>query len=449
MNIFARITGRKNRVQRIQQPGFQRSSSPPAFLKCSTRICLAFLGVLTIVYLKALLSFFAVDQSLERIPNETRIQAQREPRFDNEVAQIIDDNEKPIIGVASTITGCGEDPFVDGAAVLKYNLDILSQRPEAKFRYKNYVFYHPNATSCVLPLKDLGYTLLERPTPVKVEEIGGDGGLRERISTNGCCGEKELIKLEAFRLTDHPLVIHLDLDVIIPKPLDDVLDFMLNPRKYKRSPDLLKKIPIMWPDKHIPDNIHFMFTKDYGMVAPRRSDKPYQGGFFVIKPNVEAYKEFVDIVKSGNYNVKKGWGDKVGPFYGGMTIQGLFPYYFEYIRGGISLELNRCKINNMNDNPYLKRDNGKEVCRTNEDKCENCQSTNPDDVITFHFTICQKPWNCLGFNHNHDTQRLCRDMNQKWYELRSGLEASWGRNGTGQGSYKFDRYKGYCTTSGK
>ncbi len=261
--------------------------------------------------------------------------------------------------------------------------------------------------------------------------------------------QKELIKLEAYKLTDHPLVIHLDLDVIVPKPLDDVLDFMLNPRKYKRSPDLLQKIPIMWPDKRIPDNIHFMFTKDYNTVAPRRADKPYQGGFFVIKPSVETYMEFVDIVKSGNYNVEKGWGDKVGPFYGGMTVQGLFPYYYEYIRDGISVELNRCKINNMNDNPYLKRKNGNEICRTNEDKCENCQFTNPDDVITFHFTICQKPWSCLRFHRNLETQKLCRDMNQKWYEYRSALEASWGRSGRGQGSYKFDRYKGYCATSGR
>lgn len=261
--------------------------------------------------------------------------------------------------------------------------------------------------------------------------------------------QKELIKLEAYRLTEYPIVIHLDLDVIIAKPMDDVLDFMMNPKRYKNSPELLSKIPIMWPEKEIPDDISFLFTKDYNVVAPRRADKPYQGGFFAIKPSLETYKDFVDIVRSGNYDVKKGWGKKVGPFYGGMTVQGLFPWYYEYVRPGISVELNRCKYNNMNDNPYLEHEKRGKRCRTNEEECEDCRRTNADDIVTFHFTICQKPWNCLSLHKNNSESVLCREMNQKWYQYRSELEASWGRSGLGSGTYKVDRYKGYCSTMGK
>lgn len=108
--------------------------------------------------------------------------------------------------------------------------------------------------------------------------------------------------------------------------MDDVLDFMLNPKRFKESPELLAKIPIMWPnktDKIIPDDISLLFTKDYNVVAPKRSDKPFQGGFFMIKPNLDTYNEFINIVRSGDYDIKKGWGNKVGPFHGGMTIQGL------------------------------------------------------------------------------------------------------------------------------
>lgn len=99
------------------------------------------------------------------------------------------DDGKITIGVASTVTGCGSDPFVDGAAVLKYSFDVHSKSEGSKFKYKHYIMYHPDARECVLPLEALGYTLLERPTPIKVEDIRGDGGLRERIVTNGCCGE--------------------------------------------------------------------------------------------------------------------------------------------------------------------------------------------------------------------------------------------------------------------
>lgn len=260
--------------------------------------------------------------------------------------------------------------------------------------------------------------------------------------------QKELIKLEAYRLTEHPIVIHLDLDVIIHKPMDDVLDFMMNPKRYKNSPELLSKIPIMWPEKDIPDDISLLFTKDYNVVAPRRRDKPYQGGFFVIKPSVKTYNEFVEIVLSGDYNVLKGWGNKVGPFYGGMTIQGLLPWYYEYVRPGISVELNRCRYNNMNDNPNIERENFIR-CRTNEEECEDCRHTSSDNIFTFHFTICQKPWHCLRLKKNHTDSALCREMHGKWYELRSELEASWGRNKIGPGSYYLDHYKGYCSYFGK
>lgn len=219
-------------------------------------------------------------------------------------------NNRITIGVASTITGCESDLFIDGAAVMKYSLEKQSRNANSKFNYKSYIFYHPSAKKCALPLKDLGFTLLERQTPVRVEEIEGDD-LRERIVGSGCCGEKELIKLEAFRLTEHPVVIQLDLDVIINKPMDDVLDFMINPEPYKKSPAMLAKIPIMWPQNEIPDDISLIFTKDYNVVAPKRHDKPYQGGFFVIKPSLQTYNEFLDIVRKGDYDFKKGWGNKV------------------------------------------------------------------------------------------------------------------------------------------
>jgi hypothetical protein len=101
-----------------------------------------------------------------------------------------DDDATVTIGVASTVTGCGSDHFVDGAAVLKYSLDKhrKSHKNNSKYKYKSYIMYHPDATECVLPLQNLGYILLERPTPVNIDEIQGQD-LRERIANNGCCGE--------------------------------------------------------------------------------------------------------------------------------------------------------------------------------------------------------------------------------------------------------------------
>lgn len=352
------------------------------------------------------------------------------------------------IGVASTVTGCGTDPFVDGAAVLQYSLNRHSTE---RYNYKMYILYHPSAYECVAPLSTLGFTLLERPTPIDVQDIRGDGGLKERITQTGCCGEKELIKLEAYTLVDHPIIVHMDLDVLVLKPMDDVIDFMLDPTSYQPggpNESKLTTLPLMWPQQDIPNEITLLFTKDYNVVAPRRVDKPYQGGFFMIKPNMDTYEEFRQIILEGNYDVKSGWGKKVGPFHGGMTIQGLLPWYHEYLHRGTSVELNRCVYNNMSDRPVLERPNGMQICRTNEDHCEDCRYRPIDEIVTFHYTICQKPWKCLRNQSDRPDFALCRNMNQEWYNYRSQLETSWGRSGHGLGTYQTDRYFGYCTHMG-
>lgn len=227
--------------------------------------------------------------------------------------------------------------------------------------------------------------------------------------------------------------------------MDDVIDFMLHPKSVEVPNE---NLPLMWPDQPIPDDIQLLFTKDYNMVGPKRPDKPYQGGFFMIKPSLGVYNEFVSIVKEGDYHTKGGWGKKVGPFYGGMTIQGLLPYYYEHLHPGHAVELNRCVYNNMSDNPMLERKNGEKRCRTDQDACEDCRFRRKEDVATFHFTICQKPWSCLKYQHQKDTFQLCREMNHEWYVYRSELEQSWGRSGRGEGELKADHYLGYCRHGG-
>lgn len=84
-----------------------------------------------------------------------------------------------IIGWAVTITGCGSDALTDGAAVLKHSIHSASIEG-GKYDYKMYVIYHPEGEACVLPLKDLGYQLIRRETPVAVSDIQGKF-LRKKI----------------------------------------------------------------------------------------------------------------------------------------------------------------------------------------------------------------------------------------------------------------------------
>ncbi len=345
------------------------------------------------------------------------------------------------IAYVASVTGCGSDSsLVDGAAVLKHSIHLSSiQNGIGRYDYKMYAIVTPEAMSCAAPLARIGYTIIQRDTPVAVDDIQGDF-LRGRIQSNGCCGEKELIKFEAYTLTHHPLVVHLDLDVLVLKPLDNLFDLMLG----KRPADMSA---IMWKDQPLPERIDAVFTRDYNMVPPTRKYKPVQGGFLVLRPSMETYNEIVEIVKKGDFIEGKGWGGVMGLFYGSMTFQGLIPYYYDVIKPGYAVELHRCIYNNMCDNPRDKptvNDVVHGTCRDGRDDCEDCRSQPIEDIVTVHYTLCQKPWLCIPHDQDQIQHRLCRKLHNEWFRIRSSLEKSWGRSGFGSGQYEKDQFYGFC-----
>lgn len=112
-------------------------------------------------------------------------------------APVNDLSQAITIGFAVTVTGCGSDPITEGAAVLKHSIHLASVHGNlgGRYNYQMYAIYHPDGEQCAAPLKDLGYILVKRETPVAVKDIEGEF-LRNNIEKNGCCGEKELVKLE-------------------------------------------------------------------------------------------------------------------------------------------------------------------------------------------------------------------------------------------------------------
>lgn len=319
-------------------------------------IIVAFTTCILLAYLVALYTVFstppatvAENGSLE--PPVPPNAGQREQEKNSPAHQHSLEETKPkspagvTIGFAVTITGCGSDPITEGAAVLKHSVHLASVHGNTggRYDYKMYAIYHPDGKSCALPLKDLGYEMIERETPVAVQDIKGDF-LRQNIEKNGCCGEKELVKLEAYTLTQHPAVVHLDLDTLVLKPMDALFDWMLvDPNDLKSEYDT-SDIPIMWSDMEKPSTVNAFFTRDCkffillglassvllpydnlslfclsrtdNMVGPTRKYKPVQGGLLILRPDKKVYDEFVAIIKEGDFSQKGGWGGKVGPFYG-------------------------------------------------------------------------------------------------------------------------------------
>ncbi|GAB5031602.1 Hypothetical protein NocV09_00601550 [Nannochloropsis oceanica] len=274
--------------------------------------------------------------------------------------------------VAYVISVTADGPYMDGAAVLAHSIRKAST--DSKYGIDLIAMVHPNVTTSRAALMRAGWKVLERDIPLDINEIQGDY-LRERIAKNGCCGATELLKLYAWRLTDYHRVVHLDMDSLLLQPLDELFDL---------------------------SGKDFLYTCDYGMMTRGSKACPVQGGFLILKPNEEDFKRLVNTVKLGDFRAGSAWGgEHIGWYWGGMTIQGLLPYYFHKLTDPTrAKEVDRCVYNNMFDNP-------------------ECKNASIPMIKNVHFTVCQKPWTCT----THAKNAACTPFMEKWFQLRRELES--------------------------
>lgn len=358
---------------------------------------------------------------------------------------------KITIAYAVTVTSCKKKQLVmDGASVLQHSIHLATTSKTnntkgadgSNYDYQMVAFVHPDGVDCIGILKTLNYTVHIKSVPFALDHIRG--GYKAWANRTGCCGEKEWLKLYAYTLTQFPVVVHLDLDCLILKPLDDLFDVMITntsaSHEHKaRAAAARERIPAMWTHgRDMPDRIDAFFTRDYGMIQIPGRRKPHQigvqGGFLVIRPSQAVFDEYIDIILEGNYTERNGWGDTLGygGYYGAGTIQGLAAMYYSHLRPKSAVELNRCIYNNMVDSPYPRKYDEKpefqnmteRPCITLEETCDDCRKTNIADIVTIHLTNCQKPWNCAAKTPNFPP--LCTQHHYEWFRVRHSLEAYWG-----------------------
>lgn len=120
--------------------------------------------------------------------------------------------------------------MLDAATVLMHSLHQTSCRNPASgsdYDYEMYVLVHTQAEKCAQELSQIGYNLIVVKPPVIPQHIKGKF-LRENVHSEWCCGSDEFIKLYAYNLTQHPLVVHLDIDFMMIKPMDKLFDALLS-----------------------------------------------------------------------------------------------------------------------------------------------------------------------------------------------------------------------------
>jgi hypothetical protein len=291
-----------------------------------------------------------------------------------------------------------------------------------------------------------------------------------------CCGSKEFIKLYAYTLFEHPIVVHVDIDFAFYKPMDELFDAMLYNNR-------LSDIQTQYPIRNWPKNIEAFITRDYQQLIPGEDRPLFQAGFMVVKPNQKVFDEIIEIILEGNFvdgwNSTSGWG---GLGYGGKVgakaMQGLIAYYYDIFQRNSSVELNGCRYNWMGGDIFYRdvprfypnqfpRLVGK--CRDGKDQCEDCQKTPFADIGSMHYTNCRKPWNCIGTrwtkgqhrsslgiderNTNYSTCLIAINM---WHQLRKDLEDKVSKltinqnlqNKWRSGDYMKNTFLGHCKKNG-
>jgi hypothetical protein len=175
----------------------------------------------------------------------------------------------------------------------------------------------------VADLKTVGYDVRVVDLPFHINELQED--LRREVGeADSCCGDKEFLKLYAYTLTDHQLVVHLDVDTLLLQPIDDLLDYLL-------LDSTNSSIPIIGGNLSTPSTggsqVDFLFTREYktpNLIEPfNKSKYGIQGGFFTIRPNVTWFHEMLSILKSAHYTFASGWGHAAyGGYWGSAQVQG-------------------------------------------------------------------------------------------------------------------------------
>lgn len=163
-----------------------------------------------------------------------------------------EEEEQPIATIAHAVSflNCGyslTEKYKDALLVLRHSIHQQSWHAttaggsgsrRSQYSYQMYAFINndPDAKCAHYAdwIRRMGYIPLLLPNPVTLSHINNTW-FRTQIDKTGVAGSSELIKLYLYTLTQHPIVCHWDLDVIIKVRLWFMffvsfgLDFALRP----------------------------------------------------------------------------------------------------------------------------------------------------------------------------------------------------------------------------
>lgn len=277
----------------------------------------------------------------------------------------------PRVAVAVSVTDGSEHRYADLMAALAES--VLQWSARSRFSVSLVALVRPGASELlVAKVRAFGFDVRFLEPPVSVEDIR-PGEYKNRVDRGGCCGLAELMKIYSFAMEEFYRVVHVDADVMITGNLDEILGAA--------------------------DDVELMYTNS---TLP---GELCSGGFLVVRPNLRAFNEILDVIRSGDYHYNgKGWeGSGIGYYWGGETVQGVLPFYYlkklPELHGihNASKRLDRCIYNNQ----------GSDLCK----------DTNVEQIKVMHMTLCQKPFLCRKMKQ----KPICAAMQDNWWRFTNEL----------------------------
>lgn len=232
-------------------------------------------------------------------------------------------NSVAVIAHAVSLITCQKETrvrgFLDALVILRHSIhrnSIHTPGSGSRYGYQMYAIIHPDGgcTPHIPVLKRLGYIPIVRGTPVNISTITNEW-YRTHVEGENCCGSKEFIKLYAYTFTQHPVVVHWDLDVVVLKPLDDLYDSIIHDKDSNQGLAARQRLQLQRPSVPLPDRIDAFFTRDVTSSRPWEKVQAVQGGFLVARPSFDSFQKYQNFIQEANYTPGRGstsgWGGMV------------------------------------------------------------------------------------------------------------------------------------------
>ena len=260
----------------------RRGGSSSKISLCNIRRFISFVLFALVLPLLLLLNHIIVisnnNISISPLPSTSKLTASNNYTATEGRPNDNNNNNKPIqIAYAISLIRCSDfqsstSGLLDAATILRHSVhktSIRNPNSGSKYDYKLYAIVHTKAKDCSHILSDLGYEVILKDSPVDISEIKGEY-LRKNVHKEWCCGADEFVKLYAYTINQHPIVVHTDIDFMYYQPMDDVFDAMLEPYDSTGGKMARGRIEMEYPEKIKPNNIQAYLTRDYHQVIPGR-----------------------------------------------------------------------------------------------------------------------------------------------------------------------------------